>query len=770
MTLFPIGARVGADTTAFVSSMAAGTRAMTAFTGAAGLASGAMIGFAGAAGLGFAVKAAVEFEAEMTKMNTLVGINTELVETWGDSIQDMAEDLGAGATEMSRAMFAITSGGARGQKALDILEQSTKASLIGLGDIAVIGRTAGAALQAFGASGLTAEKSIDVLVATVRAGNLEASSLAGSFGKVFGTAAALGLGLEDLGAFVATYTRLGVDARVATTGLNAALNLILKPQESAREKMEELGVPVEKLRKTLREDGLNAALVELKDAIGDDVDALGKVIPNIRAMGGILGTVGVQSEAYAAIQRDVNDALGLTNEGFETWADTAEATFARFKASAGTLGIGVGELVLPPIGALIELLTPLVKLLNFSASGFKMMFDFIDKDLIQEVSKFFQLIAAPQTEVGKTFREMVDAFKLLDEVELGFQEQERAIRVEDLNSALEQGILIGQEAIDLRDREAQGLIALRQAKRELAELTDEEIEQLEKKKKLTEEELEEQKKRETSILRIVGALDAEILRLEEGEEAVVDKQLVDLQATEITREDVRVKLDRIRTLREEEEAERDLANEKQKAADAEERRIERLRKRQAQLARDKKAQALSRVAAAELARINNEIREAQQVAAEMAASVGGAFDSIIDGTRGVADAFGVMVTDILRQLQRLALQKTIIEPLISGLLSSFGPSQVTNPFTGEIFRRDANLRQQTSGITAGLSSTALGLGASAKPGTTIIVQQAITFAPQFIDGAGGRRFVREQSGVIADVIGEAVMKNSRFAALLRSGS
>lgn len=296
-----------------------------------------------------AAKMAADFEQEMTRLNTLVGISREQVQAWGGDIQRIAVQTGQSAQELTKAMFAITSGGLRGTEALNTLEQAAKAGAIGLGDVREVGRTATAALQAFADNGLTAEKAIDTMVATVRAGNLVASDLAGALGKVIGPADAVGISFEDLNAFMATFTRLGVDARVASTSLRSAITTgIIKPTDQARRAFEQIGIPLEEFRRKVQED-LAGAMVELVQASEGNLDIIGELIPNVRALSGVLGTAGSQADEFRQIQEDIRNSLGLTQEGFETVQETASFAMAQLREMGRVLMIQIGDQLLPII-------------------------------------------------------------------------------------------------------------------------------------------------------------------------------------------------------------------------------------------------------------------------------------------------------------------------------------------------------------------------------------------------------------------------------------
>ena len=81
-----------------------------------------------------AAKTFANFESELAKIEGLVGIAGSKVEKMGESALIMASKFGKSSTEAAEALFFITSAGLRGQDAMDVLEASLKASVIGLGE------------------------------------------------------------------------------------------------------------------------------------------------------------------------------------------------------------------------------------------------------------------------------------------------------------------------------------------------------------------------------------------------------------------------------------------------------------------------------------------------------------------------------------------------------------------------------------------------------------------------------------------------------------
>ncbi len=316
---------------------------------------------------------AATFEAEFSKIENLVGVAGDELEDLRKGTLALSGAVAKGPNELAKALFTVTSAGARGAQAMSILEQAAKASAIGLGDTEEVARTVTAATTAYAKAGLTAAEATDILAATVRAGNLDAASLAGVLGKVIGIASAVGVSFDQVGAAIATYTRQGVDAAQATNDLAAFLRAIARPSRMAISMAKEMGFSFKDLQRTLREDGLLAAMQQMVEATDGDTESLGRLIGSAEALRLVLGTVSTQAEAFGKIADEVADSTGLVDKGFENASKTAEFRFKQALADVQAAGIELGAELLPIVTKIADTVSSAAKAfssLDESVQGF----------------------------------------------------------------------------------------------------------------------------------------------------------------------------------------------------------------------------------------------------------------------------------------------------------------------------------------------------------------------------------------------------------------
>lgn len=308
-----------------------------------------------------AVKFSSEFETAMTKVQTLSAVSAERVAVMSDEILKLAPVTGIGPKELADGLLVVTSTGLRGAEAMQILAESAKLSAIGLGDTKNIARAVTAAITAYGKENLSAATAAKQLYAAVVEGGAEADEFAKQLGRVMGTANQLGISFAEVVSSIATFTRVGVSSSEAVTALRGTMTVLLKPSEKAKAALDEIGMSIQQLRDNVRKNGLADALIDLVNKIGDNDDALGAIIPNVRALAGVMANAGSQAEAYRTILANVEGGVYDIDKAFQTTSETVGMRWNKFIAEAKVLAIQMGESLRPVTVALIGMLESAMK-------------------------------------------------------------------------------------------------------------------------------------------------------------------------------------------------------------------------------------------------------------------------------------------------------------------------------------------------------------------------------------------------------------------------
>lgn len=297
---------------------------------------------------------AVQFQDDFVKIQALVGETREALDKMVPTVKNLATETGRRATELSDALYFVESSGIRGTRALEVLDAAAKAAAVGLGDASQVADTLTSAVNAYARSGLTAEAATDVLVATVREGKIETDALGTVIGRVIPVAAQLGVSFDQVGAAVASMSKVGLSAEESTTALRQTLVTLLKPSAEARNQLEAYGLSAEGLRRQIREEGLLSVLNTLNTTFGDNQEALNRVFQNVRALTGVLSLVGENAEQVQAVFKTLADSTGDLNTAFDITQKSARFQLDRAFASLQVAAIDLGETFVPVIRSIAE--------------------------------------------------------------------------------------------------------------------------------------------------------------------------------------------------------------------------------------------------------------------------------------------------------------------------------------------------------------------------------------------------------------------------------
>lgn len=295
------------------------------------------------AGVGLAsLKMSADFDESMRKITGLVGVPAAEVDKLRGSVLSLAGETGRAPQELADALFAVTSAGFSGAEAMEVLERASRASAAGLGDTNTIALAVGSSVNAYGADALSAARATDIMVGTVKAGNLEASELAGALGKVLPVAAAASVELEDVGGAVALLTRSGASASEAVTQVQAAIRSMIAPNAAAVAALEAHGSSAAELRRVLAEQGLVAAMQLMQAATGGTTDAMSRAFGSSEALSGALTILNADASTIEGTFGAVARSTGLTDQAFASAASGSgyamRQAFAEIQAAAIKMG------------------------------------------------------------------------------------------------------------------------------------------------------------------------------------------------------------------------------------------------------------------------------------------------------------------------------------------------------------------------------------------------------------------------------------------------
>jgi TP901 family phage tail tape measure protein len=290
-----------------------------------------------------AVKTFTDFEHSLSQIEGLVGLSSETVAGFREEILKLSPAVGKGPAELSEAMFFITSAGLRGKDALEALNASARASAAGLGETKSVADAVTSAMNAYGIQNVSATRATEILTAAVREGKAEASSFAPVLGQVLPTANELGVSFDQAAGAIAFLTKSTGSASLAATGLRGILAQIIRPTSDAQKALAEAGMSVEQLRDSIKQRGLQATLVDLRNAFDAQGIPISRMFADIEGLNAVLQLTGPQAADAAKVIESVGKSAGIVDDAFAATQKTIKQQFNQAMADVQVALIRVGE-------------------------------------------------------------------------------------------------------------------------------------------------------------------------------------------------------------------------------------------------------------------------------------------------------------------------------------------------------------------------------------------------------------------------------------------
>lgn len=325
--------------------------AKTAATGAKIAAGFAVAATTLAAGLAVAVKGAADFEAAMRNVNSISGLSESAFLAQGAAVLDLSRQLPQSAKTLAEGLYEIASSGFQGAEGLQVLEESAKAASAGLTTTNNSAKAITAVLNAYGLSAQDAADVSDTLFQTVNLGVVSFEELTGVIGDTVGTAAAAGVGIDQVGAAIATMTLAGISGSEAGTSLNRVLQSLIDPGEELSLVLRSVGY--ESGASALQADCLRGVMMKLQEATGGNIESLLALFPEIRAARGALALLSNEGENYARVSDQIEDKNVRAGATSRALAEQMKSLSAQFKVFVNGINAGAIELgtrLLPVLG------------------------------------------------------------------------------------------------------------------------------------------------------------------------------------------------------------------------------------------------------------------------------------------------------------------------------------------------------------------------------------------------------------------------------------
>ncbi len=341
------------------------------------------------------VRSALKYERALRNVTSLMagaGMGQVKIEknfrSMDAAIRRMAVRLGQAPEDLAAGMYNVVSATFDGATGLQVLEGAAMGALAGLSDTNTVTGLLTKTLQAYRreneSNADVAGRTMDVMdtyFMAVNRGMFTFDDLASKMGALPSTAAAFGVGLQDIAAFLSTATIRGMSLEEAIVGVRQAMLQIGKLTPATEKAAEEIfgadwrdmwdaralaehglfgmmerltaNLPyvssaVMDTAQTIENEG-GDAMKYLAEATGTNIEAIAALFPNIRALKAVLAISGPGMQLYAENMGYMGERAGATQRALAEMEKSGSLSLQKFRSVWKVIGLDFGGMFLPAL-------------------------------------------------------------------------------------------------------------------------------------------------------------------------------------------------------------------------------------------------------------------------------------------------------------------------------------------------------------------------------------------------------------------------------------
>jgi TP901 family phage tail tape measure protein len=341
-----------------------------------------------AAGAAFgyeSIKWAREYQTQLVMLRTQAGLTAAAVKAIGAAAMSNGAALGIGPATYVGAAYHPASAGFHTRTTIQITNAAGMLAGIGGANVETTVNAVTGIMRSYNMKGNQAKQVAALVNATIGAGNMHMATFNAAAGTgVYSTAKTFGITPRQVGAALAFLTDRNVPASQAGTHLRMTMALLGAPSEisasiakqigltttetSARsDLLHEVGVTATQLSRTMRNEGLVAALRLLKRHMAGLTQNMIAATLTRMFGGGRMGTTmmaffnSITTLAAKTAKIEKNASSKDLMKDWGKYTGTLTYAMKRFDATIKTLGTSLGEHLIPPLTKVLGLIVDTMK-------------------------------------------------------------------------------------------------------------------------------------------------------------------------------------------------------------------------------------------------------------------------------------------------------------------------------------------------------------------------------------------------------------------------
>lgn len=301
-----------------------------------------------------AVKSAIEYQAQMQNVGTLLEGDVQgKLQGMSKQLKQVSIDTGVCTSDLTEGLYQVVS--AFGESADNVKQMEIAAKAAKAGNATTVDsiNLLSAVTKGYGDTSAAAmQKASDLSFMTVKLGQTSFPELASSMGQVVPLASTLKVSQEELFGAMSTLTGVTGSTSEVTTQLKATMQSFLAPSSQMEKTLKKMGYASGAA--ALESEGLGGILNKLKDSVNGDQVAFANMFSSVEAKNAVLALAGNQAENFADKTQAMFEASGAADAAFKTQTASVKEMAAKIKNAGSVMLTSLGEKALPYIQSALE--------------------------------------------------------------------------------------------------------------------------------------------------------------------------------------------------------------------------------------------------------------------------------------------------------------------------------------------------------------------------------------------------------------------------------
>ncbi len=301
-------------------------------------ATSALQGFAD--GLSTLTQESRSYSAAMTAANTMAGKGAEDFARLKGQVTELSKTLPVARDQLANGLYQVISNGVPEDNWIEYLRASAKASVGGIADLGEVVKVTSTLIKNYGLQWQDAEGIQDKIQLAAKNGVTTFEQLAQALPRVGGSAAELGVSVDELMASFATLTGVSGNTAEVATQMQAIFTALVKPSSEAANMARQMGIQFDAAA-VKAAGGLQNFLASLQQSVRQysassgvlEQEVYGRLFGSAEALRALIPLNGKLADTFAKNVGQMRDSAGTMGDAFNTMSGTGSARLQMLKNS-----------------------------------------------------------------------------------------------------------------------------------------------------------------------------------------------------------------------------------------------------------------------------------------------------------------------------------------------------------------------------------------------------------------------------------------------------